>query len=237
MSRMPSRSLTLLVGALIGFGAAIAQADAAAPAPAEIAPETTGWAYVLEGTGVRAAPRGDSKVMSRLRTATYLGRPEVVLVMGRSADGRWTRVRYPQEGVRQGWIPSAALSQIRRVRTRLIVDRQRQRLSLYRGGRRVLQVDVGVGAPDSPTPQGHFYVREKIAVRPTQPIYGPRAIGLSANSRHRTFWPGGGQVGIHGTNQPGLIPGRPSNGCVRLGNDDIRRLYEAVPIGTPVTVR
>lgn len=175
--------------------------------------------------------------MARLRTATYLGRPEVVLVTGRSVDRRWSRVRYPQQGTRLGWVPSATLGPVRRVRTRLIVDRRRQRLSLYRGGRRALQIPVGVGASGSPTPRGHFYVREKLAVRPAQPVYGPRAIGLSAHSRHRTFWPGGGQVGIHGTNQPALVPGRPSNGCVRLHNADIRRLYKAIPIGTPVTIR
>lgn len=237
MARMPAKSLALLGATVIGFGVAVASASAAPPAPLAIAPEVTRWAHVMEGTGVRAAPRGDSKVVSRLRTATYLGRPEVVLVTGRSADGLWTRVRYPQQGVRQGWVPSATLGRVRAVTTQLIVDRQRQRLSLYRKGRRVLHVNVGVGASESPTPRGHFYVREKLAVRPVQPIYGPRAIGLSAHSRHRTFWPGGGQVGIHGTNQPELIPGRPSNGCVRLRNADSRRLYEAVPIGTPVTVR
>ena len=32
-------------------------------------------------------------------------------------------------------------------------------------------------------------------------------------------------VGLHGTNQPRLIPGRPSHGCVRLRNEDIARLY------------
>jgi hypothetical protein len=36
--------------------------------------------------------------------------------------------------------------------------------------------------------------------------------------------PGGGVIGIHGTNQPYLIPGWPSHGCIRVANRPIRRL-------------
>ena len=49
-------------------------------------------------------------------------------------------------------------------------------------------------------------------------------------------WPGGGVVGVHGTNEPELIPGRPSHGCVRLRNDKILRLVALMPIGTPVRI-
>ena len=36
-------------------------------------------------------------------------------------------------------------------------------------------------------------------------------------------------VGLHGTNEPGLIPGRPSHGCIRLRNRDILTLYRLAP--------
>jgi len=49
-------------------------------------------------------------------------------------------------------------------------------------------------------------------------------------------WPGGGVVGIHGTNQPGLLPGRVSHGCIRVPNDAIVRLARKLPIGTPVRI-
>jgi lipoprotein-anchoring transpeptidase ErfK/SrfK len=52
-----------------------------------------------------------------------------------------------------------------------------------------------------------------------------------------TDWPGGGFVGVHGTNEPQLIPGRISHGCVRLRNEDILRLARLLPVGTPVTIR
>ena len=41
---------------------------------------------------------------------------------------------------------------------------------------------------------------------------------------------------IHGTNRPWGIGRRVSHGCIRLYPEDIARLYELVPIGTPVQV-
>jgi lipoprotein-anchoring transpeptidase ErfK/SrfK len=52
-----------------------------------------------------------------------------------------------------------------------------------------------------------------------------------------TDWPDGGFVGIHGTNEPELIPGRVSHGCVRMRNSDIVRLAELMPVGTPILIR
>ena len=66
-----------------------------------------------------------------------------------------------------------------------------------------------------------------------QPVYGPYAIGTSAYAPGLTDWPGGGVIGIHGTNQPSTIPGRPSHGCIRLQNGEISKLFKLMPIGTP----
>jgi len=47
---------------------------------------------------------------------------------------------------------------------------------------------------------------------------------------------GGGQYAIHGTNQPNLIGGFVSHGCIRMYNADVTDLYRQVSIGTPVVV-
>ena len=73
-------------------------------------------------------------------------------------------------------------------------------------------------------------MREKFRVTGA-PVYGPFALGTSAYAPHLTDWPGGGVVGLHGTNEPGLIPGRPSHGCIRLRNEKITRLYRLAPAG------
>ncbi len=44
-------------------------------------------------------------------------------------------------------------------------------------------------------------------------------------------------MGIHGTNQPELIPGRPSHGCVRVPNPKINKLAKLMPIGTPILIK
>jgi len=46
----------------------------------------------------------------------------------------------------------------------------------------------------------------------------------------------GNGYAIHGTNQPQSIGRAVSHGCVRVRNEDIDKLYEMVPVGTPVYI-
>jgi lipoprotein-anchoring transpeptidase ErfK/SrfK len=103
-------------------------------------------------------------------------------------------------------------------------------------GRRIFRAPVGIGRPEAPTPAGEFYIRDRLSGF-GDPFYGPVAFGTSARSAALTDWPDGGVVGIHGTNEPGLIPGRISHGCIRMRNDDILRLSRLMPVGTPLTIR
>jgi len=48
---------------------------------------------------------------------------------------------------------------------------------------------------------------------------------------------GDGRVGLHGTNQPGLVGSDVSHGCIRLRNGAVRRLAKILPLGTPVYIR
>jgi lipoprotein-anchoring transpeptidase ErfK/SrfK len=41
---------------------------------------------------------------------------------------------------------------------------------------------------------------------------------------------------IHGTDAPWTIGEAVSKGCIRLYNEDVRDLYQRVPVGTRVTV-
>jgi lipoprotein-anchoring transpeptidase ErfK/SrfK len=49
-------------------------------------------------------------------------------------------------------------------------------------------------------------------------------------------WPGGGVVGVHGTNTPDLIGEAVSHGCVRLYNKDIQYLRSVMGVGTPIKI-
>ena len=200
----------------------------------------TVYAYVKRPAWIRRSPSYLSRHLARLTRHTYYGSAESVVVVSATKDAKrrtWYRIRYPGLGRRVGWIPGRALTDFDSTNTQLVIDRRRQRLRLYRSGRTLLRAKVGVGARQSPTPRGRYYVRERLVPRNPRGLYGAVAFGLSAFSRFRTDWPGGGQVGVHGTNQPGLIPGRISNGCVRLRNRDARRLDRHLSIGTPVVIK
>jgi hypothetical protein len=187
---------------------------------------------------VRQRPLVGAPPVARLHYSTEDLLPEVYLLLRSYRDPRgreWIQLRLPERPSGHiGWVPRAALGALRVVRTRLVVDRAAERLTLYRGHRKLFTARAGVGAPSTPTPAGSFWVREKFRVLHA-PFYGPYAIGTSAYA-NVSDWPGAGVVGIHGTSQPQQIPGRPSHGCVRLRNRAISRLFWRVPIGTPIQV-
>jgi hypothetical protein len=197
------------------------------------------WAPVRRAATARFRPADDSPVVARIPTETPEHTDNIVLVLGRERDaaGRlWVRVRIPAlpDNV-TAWVERSALGGYTVVDTRLEVDLRRLTVTLFRAGRRVFEAPAGVGRRSWPTPTGHFYIRNKLTDF-ASPFYGPLAFGTSARSRVLTDWPGGGFIGIHGTSQPQLLPGRVSHGCIRLRNSDIRRLAELMPVGTPVTI-
>ena len=137
---------------------------------------------------------------------------------------------------RTGWVRDSALGPLNRVRDPPAGRSRTPRATLYRSGRRIWRSPIGVGKAGTPTPAGYFWIREKFRVAQAGGLYGPRAFGTSDYSR-LSDWPGGGVIGIHGTNEPYLIPGRPSHGCIRVPNRAISRLYRLMPVGTPMQVR
>jgi hypothetical protein len=188
---------------------------------------------------VHRLPTTTSPLAGRLRLKTEDGPLEVYLVLESQLDssGRvWLRVRLPKRpNGRTGWVRQDGLSDLRVVTTKLRIDRSTLRATLYRNGASVWSSRVGIGASGTPTPAGRFWIRSRLHNLNGGGAYGPWAFGTSAYSS-LSDWPGGGVVGIHGTNQPGLIPGRPSHGCVRVPNNKVRQLARMMPIGTPVQV-
>jgi lipoprotein-anchoring transpeptidase ErfK/SrfK len=234
-----------------GSATQLADAAAALPAPARPAfvvgrPELLGrreararFAPVSRHVTAVAVPRADAEPVATLEPQTEEGTTNVVLVIGeaRSHGASWVHVQLPVlPNGRTGWVPRNALGGYGFVRTRLVVDRARLTATLFRDGQPIFDAPVGIGTPAAPTPAGDFYVRLKLAGF-DDPFYGPVAFGTNARSAVLTDWPGGGYIGIHGTNAPGLIPGRVSHGCVRMRNEDIVALSRLLPVGTPLTIR
>jgi hypothetical protein len=197
------------------------------------------WAALKHGVIARRAPRADAAVAARLGPMTPEGTTNIVLVLQQrtvAGGAIWDDVSLavlPNGSA--GWVPRADLNGYIFVNTHLYIDLRRRRLTLARSGRVIFTAPVGVGARGTPTPTGEFYIRDRLT-RYASPFYGPVAFGTSARSPVLTDWPAGGYIGIHGTNQPALIPGAVSHGCIRLRNSDIRRLAQLMAVGTPVTI-
>jgi lipoprotein-anchoring transpeptidase ErfK/SrfK len=196
------------------------------------------WAAVLRQADARKSPDHAAPVIARVAAVTTLGTTNIVLVLGHviTDDGVWVRVRLPAlPSDTTGWLPRSVLGGYHFVRTHLVIDLARYTITLFREGRAVFGAPIAVGRKQWPTPKGEFYVRERLT-KLESPFYGPVAFGTSARSSVLTDWPDGGQIGIHGTNRPELIPGEVSHGCVRMRNADILRLSRLLPVGTPLTI-
>lgn len=231
-SRRPSRAslvacLTLALLSLTGEARAEA-GRASVPAAGHI-----DWAQVA----VRAKPNRTSARLTVLTQFRDDFRPRVVLALGvrRDRDGQpaWYRISLPgRPNGRTGWVPAGSVD-LKPVRKEIVIDRSERTLELRNAGRVVLSTRVAVGAAGMETPLGRFYVMAKF--RPSAPILGAFAFETSAYSK-LSEWPGGGIVGIHGTNTPSLLGQAVSHGCVRVANEAILRLRQLVPVGTPIRI-
>ena len=171
------------------------------------------WAYPQRTALVRGSASAHAGVVGRLHFLTEDGRraPPVLGELTRPSSGpgagTWLHIAVPRRpnGV-TGWVPRGALGALHVVYGHLLLNRERLRATLFDGrGRAIWSAPIGVGRPSLPTPAGHFYVREKLRAV-DDPLYGRYAIGTSAYSEKLTEWPGGGVVGIHGTDEPGRYP-------------------------------
>lgn len=250
-SRPPARSLWVLAAAMIVAGGmalpAIARGSygtsdpSVSPAPAK---PTGKWAHTRMVAKVHSRPSEGSRRVSQLRLVTEEGFPEVYKVIGaKEVDGTgWIRVVLPaRPNGQKGWVKENALGEIRSSYRLLKINRRGFTAKLWEnrpnGIKRLLwRARVGVGAVGTETPKGNFWIREKIKGFRGGSIYGYMAFGTSAYSK-LSDWPGGGVVGVHGTNEPWLIPGEISHGCVRVKDPDIKRLSKKLFIGTPVEIR
>ncbi len=135
-----------------------------------------------------------------------------------------------------GWVPAQQV-EVATVKTRIVVDLSEKRVTLYKDGRRVLSSRAAIGAPATPTPTGRFYVNQRLIPIDAGGPFGPGAVGISAFSNVLTGWTQGGPIAIHGTNAPWSIGKAVSNGCIRLPDATLRRVFSAAVAGTPVLIR
>src|SRR5712691_3876815 len=200
---------------------------------------TSSFAAIVR-TRAQVYRKSGREPLAHFRKLNQNGYPTTFSIVGaivnKSCDASWYRVKLPMRpnGV-VGYVrPDDVL--VQKVTTRIVVDISARELTFYHAGKRVLSTPVAVGSPSTPTPAGRFYVNQRLV--PTNPNgpFGPAALGVSAFSDVLTGWAQGVPIGIHGTNEPWSIGRAVSNGCIRVPNPTLKRLFAETPGGTPVLI-
>jgi lipoprotein-anchoring transpeptidase ErfK/SrfK len=191
--------------------------------------------------GAAAYRRPGGGVQARFGPRNVNHYPTVFGIVGavvrRDCAPTWYRVQLPMKpnGV-TGFVRARTL-EVQTVAVRIVVDVSERRLTLFRDGTPELVATVAVGSPATPTPTGRFYVNQRLVPTDTRGPFGPGAVGISAFSTVLTGWAQGGPVAIHGTNEPWSIGHAVSNGCIRLPNATLQRVFREAVAGTPVIIR
>jgi lipoprotein-anchoring transpeptidase ErfK/SrfK len=235
-------SVAALAGAcsLVSPGIALASSNLVSAHQAASYNITTKFAVAQAAMPIYRQPNTHSGVVNKLVYYTPDGEAlqTYEFVASKRVNGTtWQEIDVPMRPNGQvGWVKSSWLDTPQVSHKLIIVDIATETLTVYDHGKVVFTAPVGTG--DSSvgwgTPIGHFWVAEAFPSR--NPFYGPWAFGTTDRASDTEF-PDGSIVGIHGTDQPQLIPGDPSHGCIRLKDEDILKLKALVSIGDPVWIQ
>lgn len=163
--------------------------------------------------------------------------PLVLLVRQRAAEPGWIEVFLP---VRPNGSTGFVLESDVTLQTHdyhIEVSLSSYRIKAFQGDQVILDAPIAAASANTPTPGGLYFTN--MLLQPPDPNgpYGTYAYGLSGYSDTLQSFNGGpGQLGIHGTNDPGKMGQNVSSGCIRLRNEDIDKLAGILPLGVPVQI-
>jgi lipoprotein-anchoring transpeptidase ErfK/SrfK len=193
---------------------------------------------LVHSVPVRKTPNPNGAVIRVMHDFRPDYRPQEMFAVRKAvgSDGAvWYRVSIPMRpNGTYGWIPADTVS-LKPTHSQIVVSTSRRTIDIYRFGKHRWHGKVAVGAPGRETPVGRYFVAARF-VPYRDPFLGVFAVETSAYSK-LTEWPGGGVVGIHGTNLPQLLGQAVSHGCVRVSNLTARHLRTLAPLGTPIWIK
>jgi lipoprotein-anchoring transpeptidase ErfK/SrfK len=248
--------LTPIVVALIAFhgatrvvpvsqttaaGSSSQQANGGSAAPAKpVSRIPTGpgalIAYVNHRTGVYTTPGGHK--FASLAAETAFRSPTWVLV--HSVRHHWLGVINTVAGNnRIGWIHESAAAVLKRIQWRIQVHLSSHRLVVYHAGTAVKDYLIADGAPQAPTPTGHYAITDRLTTGDRTGPYGCCILATSATAPHHiSDWDGGNRIAIHSTptDTYASIGHSVSHGCVHVTLAEGRWLLAHIPLGTPVNI-
>ena len=191
-------------------------------------------ARVPAGSMVALRARPGRQVVARIGARTEFGSPQTLAVAFRK--GEWIAVRSPALGNEEvGWARASQLRLLQRP-VSLEVDLSKRELTVHSADGVTQRISVAIGAPDTPTPAGDFYVTDKLAGGDFGPYYGCCILALSGRQPNLPeAWSGGDRLAIHGSPTP-TWGQAVSNGCLHADEPDLRDLMKTVPLGTSVRI-
>jgi lipoprotein-anchoring transpeptidase ErfK/SrfK len=219
---------SLPTGATTTVPATTSTTSAAGPTPTPALP-------AIPRTGLNSA--GVKKVADgyEYSNPTYFKNPLVFDVV--EDQGSWLKVLIPaRPNHTEGWVKSSDVT-LSTSDYRMVLDLSKFHLTVYQGDKVFAETDVVIGKDATRTPTGHFYLLEKIKQPNDTGVYGPWVLATNGYSEMLDQFDGGLPViAFHGTNQPELIGTQASNGCIRMPNDVVAKLADALPAGTPIDI-
>jgi L,D-transpeptidase ErfK/SrfK len=134
-------------------------------------------------------------------------------------------------------VAQSAAPEVTKPRRVILVSIPDRKLALLDGDKVAKILPVAVGKDSTPSPEGTFAIKTRlanptyyhkgtvVAPGPQNPL-GSRWMGLSEKG-----------YGIHGTNAPNSIGKAASHGCIRMAKKDLEELFALVKVGDTVEIR
>jgi len=235
-----SRGVSALASVLLATGIGCVLASSAVAVGPGV-PTSRPLVMLLHDHIAWARPNAHARRVEAIAARRPLTQVRTVLpVLGRRGRGdriSWVRVRLPgRPNGHTGWISTRWT---RAIATEWYVEVKlsARRVTVFRDGRAVRRFSAVVGKPSTPTPRGHFFIEEALALSPYD-AGAPFALATSARSDVLHEFEGGpGQIAIHGTDNLSGAPGTAvSHGCIRLRRRAITWLARRVGGGVPLTI-
>ncbi len=128
----------------------------------------------------------------------------------------------------------------------IVVNLAQMRLYYFKSKNEIITYPIGIGRDGLNTPQGKTYLSAKKANPiwiPTKRMreekkWLPKAISAGNHNplgKHALYlgWP---TFLIHGSNKPWAIGRRVSSGCMRMYPENVKELFDMVPLNIPITI-
>jgi len=219
------------------LGYTVAGIDVPAPTTTTTAPEPPGTptSFTAAHAAVPSVALFETATSAEstfsLPNPTHENMPLAFLV--REEQGSRYRVALPMRpNGSEAWIDKSQVV-ANEVPNHILVEVGARRLTVLHGDEVVMATNVAVGKDATPTPLGNFFVDISVA----QDTYTPWILSVAGFSDALSSFGGGiGQIAIHGWSDTSVLGQNVSNGCVRVSFDDLWRLRDLAPVGTPVAI-